>query len=121
MGQIFTMAILEWNQTFYSITSLKPFVLYLYLELYLLNGQVSISEVKSGEASKSKEVKCGVKLKALKCKFWWLKCFCPLRPWSHSQINVLNGMETCQKILPNPSSPRVLNLQCAKFAKRVLT
>ena len=31
------------------------------------------------------------------------------------------GMETCQKIPPNSSTPRVLKLQCANFAKSVLS
>ena len=30
------------------------------------------------------------------------------------------GMETCQKIPPNPITSVVLKLQCANFAKRVL-
>ena len=33
---------------------------------------------------------------------------------------LINGMETCQKIPPNPGTPRVLKLQCANFANRVL-
>ena len=63
------MAIWEWAQTLYTITWYLAFVLYFLIELCPLNGQVSRSEAKSGEASKKKEVNCGVKLDALKCKF----------------------------------------------------
>ena len=69
MGEIFTMAILEWDQTLYTITWFLAFVLYFSIELYRLKGQVLRSEAKFGEASKNKEVKFGVKLEALKCKF----------------------------------------------------
>ena len=32
----------------------------------------------------------------------------------------VKGIETCQKVPPNPNTARVLKLQCANFAKRVL-
>ena len=56
MREIFRMAILEWDQTLYSITWFLAFVLYFSIEMCRLNGQVSRSEAKFGEASKNKEV-----------------------------------------------------------------
>ena len=69
MGEIFTMATLEWDQTLYTITWVLAFVIYFSIKLCGSNGQVLRSEAKFGEASKNKEVKCGVKLEALKYKF----------------------------------------------------